>query len=103
MGISCGHRCPPISILKFFLSSDFASKCTEKGKFSCASSGLCLSKDIFHNNFKRIDLNCTPTQGGPCLGDPCGDHGICYEGKNEVFCGCNPGWQGKTCDEESKL
>ena len=72
------------------------------GKFPCASSGLCLEKLSFNNNFDRVGVNCTSLQGGPCESHPCTDNGFCYEGLNDYFCGCKPGWKGKICNEESK-
>ena len=82
---------------------DFALDCIQMGKFSCASSALCLSKEVFQNHYTRIDLNCTSKEGGLCRNDPCGENGICYEGLKDFYCGCKPGWKGVTCDLESKL
>ena len=73
------------------------------GKFTCASSGLCMSKDLFNNRKESIDFNCTSREGGPCQHDPCGKYGICYEGVGKYYCGCNPGWKGLTCESESKV
>ena len=77
--------------------------CTEVGKFSCASSGLCLQKDALQNRYERVD-RCTSSGGRLCQNNPCGRNGICYEGmNNDFYCGCKPGWKGKICDSESEL
>ena len=89
--------------------SGFASNCTKAGKFSCASSGLCLTKDALNNRYERLNLNCTSSEKGPCQNNPCGENGFCYEGLHNFYdgdknfyCGCKPGWKGDRCDSESK-
>ena len=82
---------------------DFSPNCTRIGKFSCASSGLCLSKSVFANQNERLALDCTSVEGGLCQSNPCVNNGICYDGIGNFICGCKPGWKGQTCDTESKF
>ena len=94
---------PQQSLIEIVYCLDFAPNCTRIGKFSCASSGLCLSKSVFANQNERLALNCTSVEGGLCQSNPCVNNGICYDGIGNFICGCKPGWKGQTCDTESKL
>ena len=91
------------SLTEIVYCLDFAPNCTRIGKFSCASSGLCLSKSVFANKHEMLALHCKSVEGGLCQSNPCGKNGICYDGIENFFCGCKPGWKGQTCDTESKF
>ncbi|XP_059143930.1 uncharacterized protein LOC131931220 [Physella acuta] len=32
-----------------------------------------------------------------CVGDPCGDHGTCFDGPDDFTCVCDQGWSGRRC------
>ncbi|XP_052245522.1 neurogenic locus notch homolog protein 1-like [Dreissena polymorpha] len=50
---------------------------------------------------KRYD-NTVMSDQGPCTGSPC-IHGRCFESSTDYACQCENGWQGKNCDQNSKL
>ena len=53
-------------------------------------------------NPKNVLVNCTSLEAYShhCHNDPCLDNGTCYGRRLTFYCDCNPGWQGKTCDEK---